>query len=112
MRSYHDLYVWRRSHEFALQVHRYCEADWHPSRAVAFDQLRRASLSVPINVAEGHALGPGGRCRFHAKVAYGSAVETTALLEFLSDRGGEVGQMIDRSKEIQALLVRFLLSLK
>lgn len=111
MRSYRQLFVWRRSHEFAVQVHRYCEGNWRPSCSAAFDHLRRASLSVPINIAEGHALGPGGRCRFHVKVAYGSAVETTALLEFLADVGCEVPELLGRSQEVQALVVRFLRSL-
>jgi four helix bundle protein len=111
MRSYRQLFVWRRSHDFAVQVHRYCERNWRPALAAAFDQLRRASLSVPINIAEGHALGSGGRCRFHVKVAYGSAVETTAVLEFLADVGCEAPELMGRSREVQALLVKFLRSL-
>ena len=111
MRSYRQLFVWRRSHEFAVQVNRFCESNWRPARSAAFDQLRRASLSVPINIAEGHALGPGGRCRFHARVAYGSAVEVTALLEFLADVGCEAPELLGRSREIQALLVKYLKAL-
>jgi len=46
-----------------------------------FHQLQRASLSVQLNIAEGYALYGSPRFRYHIRIAYGSAVETTELLE-------------------------------
>jgi four helix bundle protein len=45
------------------------------------DQLKRAAISIPLNIAEG-AGKPGGadRARFHA-IARGSAMECAALLD-------------------------------
>ena len=46
-----------------------------------FHQLQRASLSVQLNIAEGHALKGPRRFRNHLTIAYGSVVETVELLE-------------------------------
>ena len=36
---------------------------------------------MQLNIAEGYALGSPGALRKHLRIAYGSAVETTELLE-------------------------------
>jgi four helix bundle protein len=46
-----------------------------------FAQLQRSSLSVQLNIAEGHALRSASRFGYHLTIAYGSAVETIELLE-------------------------------
>ena len=51
------------------------------------DQLRRASLSVPLNIAEGTGKGDGAeRVRFH-RIARGSAMECAALVDVLRIQG-------------------------
>ena len=45
------------------------------------EQLQRAALSVQLNIAEGYALKSSKRFRNHLDIAYGSAVETSDLLE-------------------------------
>jgi four helix bundle protein len=45
------------------------------------DQLKRAAMSVPLNIAEGAGKPtPGDRARYHA-IARGSAMECAALLD-------------------------------
>jgi four helix bundle protein len=44
-------------------------------------QMRRAAVSIPSNVAEGHAGGPGGRYRHHVRIALGSVAELDTQLE-------------------------------
>ena len=47
------------------------------------DQLRRASTSVPLNIAEASGkTGSADRARFHA-IARGSALECAAILDVL-----------------------------
>ena len=111
MLSHRQLFVWQRANSQALQVHRFCDATWRPPRAAAIEQLRRASLYVMLNIAEGHAFGPGRRCRYHARVAYGSSVETTAVLEFLESLGCGAPELRADSKEVQALVMRWMRSL-
>ena len=63
------------------------ENSWRPQARAAFDQLQRAALSVQLNIAEGYARKAPKQFLFHLQVAYGSAVETTELIELLQSRG-------------------------
>ena len=106
MKSYEDLRAWQHAEAIALEVFRWADGHWSPQRASALEQLRRASLSVALNIAEGFDCGPGPRCRFHLRVAYGSAVETTALLRFLTRLGDDLGDLAQRSEATRALTYR------
>ena len=54
-----------------------------PSKLAVFDQLDRASTSVPLNIAEGNAkFTPPDRCRYW-DTARGSALECAACLDVL-----------------------------
>ena len=103
MASYRDLVAWQLARENALEIYRYADRSWTPQRAAPLDQLRRAALSVQLNIAEGQASGPGPRCRFHLRVAHASAVETHDLLTFLQDLGADCGPMVQRSVRFQQL---------
>jgi four helix bundle protein len=46
-------------------------------------QMRRAAVSVPSNVAEGQATGPGGRYRHHVRIALGSWAELVTHVELI-----------------------------
>jgi four helix bundle protein len=44
-------------------------------------QMRRAAISIPSNIAEGHASGPRGRYLYHVRIALGSLAELDTQLE-------------------------------
>jgi four helix bundle protein len=110
MRTHKELLAWQRANTVALGVHRYARKHWTNETATVFNQIRRASLSVQLNIAEGFASGRGLRCKNLLRVAYGSAVETTELLEFLIELGGngikELHDLQATSRETQALTLR------
>lgn len=112
MRSHRELFAWQKANECAVGIHRWCDASWSPARRSTLEQLRRASLSVPLNIAEGNALGRGARCRFHVRVAYASAVETTSVLEFLRELQIDPGGLISEARGVEALTLRLLKSLR
>jgi four helix bundle protein len=68
-----------------IAVHRLSHALWHPSLSALIDQLRRAGLSVQLNIAEGHALGGNRQFARHLTIAYGSAIELVDLLDLLRE---------------------------
>lgn len=106
MRSHRDLRAWQQANAVAADAFRFADAHWSPRHSTIYDQLRRASLSVALNIVEGFASGPGPRCRNHIRIAYGSAVETTAILEFLTELGLDPQELTARSKHTQALTLR------
>ena len=64
-RTFRDLVVWQHSHQFVLSVYRLTAA--FPKREVfgLTNQLRRASVSIAANIAEGFKRrGRGDKVRF------------------------------------------------
>ena len=106
MASYKDLRAWHMADDLALAVHQWCDEHWTPQRAAVIEQARRAALSVSLNIAEGYACGPGPRCRYHLRIAHGSAVETAALLDFLHRLRHEVGPLQAQAASSCALSFR------
>jgi len=52
-RSFHDLVVWQRAHEFVLAVYRYTDSFLEREKYGLAHQLRRAAVSIAANIAEG-----------------------------------------------------------
>jgi four helix bundle protein len=72
VRGYRDLIVWQRSIELVVESYRLASSLPAGERFGLSDQLRRATTSVAINIAEGH--GRLGRGEFvqHLSTARGS----------------------------------------
>jgi four helix bundle protein len=52
-RSFTDLLVWQKSHQFVLEVYRASESFPRAELFGLTSQLRRAAVSIPANIAEG-----------------------------------------------------------
>jgi four helix bundle protein len=64
-KSFHDLIVWQKAHNFVLSIYQYSEG--FPKREIygLASQLRRAAVSIPANIAEGFKKkGKADKCRF------------------------------------------------
>jgi four helix bundle protein len=48
-RSFRDLRVWQKAHEFVLAVYRYSESFPEREKSGLAHQLRRAAISIPAN---------------------------------------------------------------
>jgi four helix bundle protein len=101
-RSFRDLLVWRKAHEFVLAVYAFTPAFPKQETYGLSQQLRRAAVSIPANIAEGFrrrgkpdkarfmnmAEGSLEECRYYLILAhdlrYGDATRLTALLEEVS----------------------------
>ena len=81
VRDHKSILAWQEAHKVTDAVFDGARTSWKPFAAAVFAQLQRASLSVQLNIAEGYALGSSRRFRNHLEIAYGSAVETSELLE-------------------------------
>jgi four helix bundle protein len=75
VKSYRDLRVWEQAMDLAVQ-------SYHVARLLPRDevyglvsQIRRAAVSVPANIAEGHGRDHLGDYLHHLSVANGSLME-------------------------------------
>jgi len=98
----HRFDAYRLSVEFRRIV-----VTWLPlKRAELSNQLDRASLSVPLNIAEGSGrVSPRERARHYA-IARGSAVECLACLDLM-----ELESLVNSMPEARAILLRLLMVL-
>jgi four helix bundle protein len=112
MRDHKSLKAWIEARQISLGVLQIARKYWSPPAAELFRQLQRSSLSIQINIAEGHALGDRGRFANHLAVAYGSATETSELLELAQEDGilpqDLAKDLADRSHLCERLLLGLL----
>ncbi|HET9134104.1 MAG TPA: four helix bundle protein [Gemmatimonadales bacterium] len=106
MPGHESLRAWQSADSVARAIFVELNTQWNRRDAPIHDQLRRAALSVALNIAEGYASGPGDRCRAHLRIAYASAVETTCLLRFLQSLGVDVGDLVRRSEATKGMTYR------
>ena len=52
--KYQDLAVWQKSMELVKQIYRLTDMIPDKGNSVLIDQMRRAAISVPSNIAEGY----------------------------------------------------------
>ncbi|SMF47899.1 four helix bundle protein [Pseudobacteriovorax antillogorgiicola] len=78
------------------------------------DQMERASLSIPLNIAEGNGRWHKGKKRQFFWIARGSAFECFAILQVMARRGllsdSTVGNLYDQLAEISKMLSAFIRS--
>ena len=81
MQSYRDLDVWQAAIDLTVLVYEVANRLPGDERYVLSSQIRRAGVSIPSNIAEGHSCGENGRYLHHVRVALGSAGELSTGLE-------------------------------
>jgi four helix bundle protein len=114
MRDHTSLRRWQVARAVTMDVFQLSVRHWTPPAGAAFAQLQRSALSVQLKVAEGYTWSPGLRWQHHLRIAYGSAVETTDVLEPLRDvravPNDQLNALIAESRRAQALVLALLKS--
>jgi four helix bundle protein len=107
VKSFRDLQVWQKAMDLAEAI--YTVTDDFPSseKFGLTSQLRRASVSIPSNIAEGRTVG-GGRFLYHIRIALGSGAELQTQIE-LSVRRSYVSPeraqaVLDSAAEVARML--------
>ena len=98
IRDYRDLIVWQRAMQLAEAAHGIATTFPHKGTAGLADQLRRAAMSIPANIAEGNGRRHRGDYLRHLAVARGSLMEVQTHLEL----AGRL-QFADKSRIAHAL---------
>ena len=93
MISFKTLTVWEKSHQLTLQIYRESKSFPSDEKFGLTSQLRRASASVPANIAEGCGRGTDPELRRFLEIAMGSASEVCLLYTSPSPRDRQKSRM-------------------
>ena len=78
--DFRDLLVWQKAHKFVLKVYYIIDKFPQKERFNLSDQLRRASVSIPTNIAEGMGRYSKKELKRFLIIARGSTEEVRYLL--------------------------------
>jgi four helix bundle protein len=84
IKSYKDLLIWKKGMELSVMVYSLTSEFSSDERFGLIPQLRRASISIPSNIAEGYGRGSTKSYIQFIKISRGSLyeLETQMLLAF------------------------------
>ncbi|MCA9933976.1 MAG: four helix bundle protein [Ardenticatenaceae bacterium] len=85
--KFEKLEVWRRSVEYADKLFQVVDTLPAKYQSSLGDQLRRAALSIPTNIAEGSGRDSDKSRVYFYRIAKGSVYETISLLVMIGKRG-------------------------
>jgi four helix bundle protein len=109
--GYKKLIVWQKADELAREV--YMKTKSFPKEEMygITSQLRRAALSIPINIVEGYARQSKKEFKNFLSIALGSLAETEYIIEFSKQLGYltdcDYSKLADTRQEVGNLLWRF-----
>ena len=112
--SYKELIVWKKAMVLVELVYRHIRIFPSEERFRLCDQLSRAAVSVPSNIAEGYGRGTQAEYARFLSVARGSLYEVETQLElavrlgFIEDASGSFALI----EEIRAMLITMISKLR
>lgn len=108
-KSFRDLLVWQKAHQFVLAVYHY--SDYFPQKEIygLTSQFRRAAVSIPANIAEGFKeKSETGKARF-MNIAQGSIEECRYYLILAKDLGyGDNPELMPQLEEVSQMLGKYM----
>jgi four helix bundle protein len=108
VRCYQELFVWQRAMDLVVRVYEVTESFPHKEQFGLTNQLRRAAVSIPSNIAEGQGRQTTRDFLRYLSIARGSLqeVETQILiatrLDYIAE--SEKVEMLERTAETSRLL--------
>jgi four helix bundle protein len=108
VKSYQELVAWRRAMDLMAEIYKVTAVFPRDEVYGLTNQIRRAAISVPSNIAEGQGRGMGSEFARHLRIAQGSLQEVETQLMIASRLGfassvavtgalelaGEVGRLL------------------
>jgi len=116
MQDFRKLTVWEKAHSLTLAVYRETRDLPSDERFGLTSQIRRATASIPANIAEGCGRGTSNELRRFLEIAMGSASEVEyhlLLAHDLSFIATPIYQQLnDQVCEVKRMLAAFIKKLK
>jgi four helix bundle protein len=116
MKDFRDIKVWQKAHDLTLEIYKATRSFPKDELYTLVSQIRRASVSIPANVAEGCGRGTDSELRQFLQIAMGSASELEYHLVLARDLGYLEATLYeslnDQVTEVKRMLASFILKLK
>lgn len=106
--SYKDLIVWQKSIELVDLIYDITEQFPQSQRFSLADQMQRAAVSVPSNIAEGSRRDTMDSQKYFYIIAYGSGSELETQLLIAKRRMFCSNEMIESAEELLNEIMRML----
>ena len=113
--SFRDLRVWQEAIDLAMEI--YHGTASFPKQEIygLAQQMRRAAVSIPSNIAEGHGRLDDGHFRQFLAISRGSLYELQTQLELTADLkyldGARIHELIEQSYEVARMINGLLASI-
>ncbi len=112
MKDFRILTVWEKSHRLTLEIYKTTTVFPKDELYGLTSQLRRATSSIPTNIAEGCGRGSDPDFKRFLQIAFGSASETEYLLMLATDlnyldslKAKSLGNGIEEIKKMLSSLI-------
>lgn len=116
MRNFRELKVWEKAHHLTLGVYRASQSFPRDETYGLTSQIRRSSVSVPANIAEGCGRNGDAELTRFLQIAMGSASELDYHLMLARDlnllNGSDYAQLASEVGEVKRMLTSFVQKLK
>jgi four helix bundle protein len=112
-KSFRDLIVWQKAHELVLGVYHKTQSFPKEEAYALTSQIRRSSMSVAANIAEGFKKkGPRDKVKFY-NIAQGSLSETEYFLLLSQDlKYGDMKELMSKADEVGRILNAYIKTIK
>jgi four helix bundle protein len=109
MHKFRELKVWQRAMDFVTEIYRVSARFPRPEQFGLTSQIRRAAVSIPLNIAEGAGAGSDAEFRRFLSYALRSTYEVMTALEIAQRLGycspEKTQELLDEADEIAAMIV-------
>jgi four helix bundle protein len=110
--SFRDLRVWQSGMELVIQIYRLSQSFPREEQYGLTSQMRRAAVSVPSNIAEGHARESSKEYLNHLSITQGSLAELQTQIEIAARLDFVEAEAARQILELSAALSRQIFALR
>ena len=111
MRDFHNLLIWKRSHQLTLDLYKVSQSFPKEELFGLTSQIRRAASSVPTNIAEGSGRNSNKDFAHFLQIAIGSASEVEYQLLLAHDlqyiNKGEYERLANETVAIRKMIIKY-----
>lgn len=112
--DFRDLLIWQKGKLICLDLYRTTNSFPDHEKFGIVSQIRRAALSVPVNIAEGHGRSSDADFARFLYISLGSIRELETLVEISGDLGyfDKAQEFLDRITEVSKMLQSFIATIQ